>query len=83
MDNDVVLCTTANRHISRCTTDFLMAHSVFVSRDEKRNSFLERLRSGRDTLFIISVNRNEYCQARRVLDDLEPRYRKRLTLNII
>ena len=83
MANDVVLCTTPNRHISRCTTDFLMAHAVFVSRDEKKNSLLERLRSGYDSLFVISVNRNEYGQARRVLDGLEPRYRKRLTMNIM
>lgn len=83
MANDVVLCTTENRRISQCTTDFLMSHSVFVSRDEKRNSLLERLRSGCDTLFVISVNRNEYSAARRVLDDLEPCYRKRLNLNII
>lgn len=83
MANDVVLCTTVNRRISQCTTDFLMSHSVFVSRDEKPVSIIERLRNGYDTLFVISVNRNEYCEARRVLDDLEPCYRKRLTLNIL
>lgn len=83
MANDVVLCTTMNRHICSCTTDFLMSHSVFVSRDEKPLSLLERLKNGYDTMFVISVNRNEYSAARRVLDDLEPCYRKRLTLNVI
>lgn len=83
IDKDVVLCTTGNAHIERRTADYLLKHEVPFSKRVERTSVFERLSSGHDRLFVISVNRNEYALARRVLDGLDPMYRNRLTLNVI
>lgn len=84
INKDVVLCETTNQKASKCTAELLMQSSIPFTRNTKRIPFFKREQyKGADEVWVISINRNEYTKARRMIDQLDLRYKKRLLLNVI
>lgn len=82
MDYDVILCKTYNELAGKNTCRYLMEHSISYSLSWLYVPFfLRNWSKGHKEVCVISVNRNDFFQARRSLRDLEERYRKRLIVN--
>jgi hypothetical protein len=84
INQDVVLCRTTSTHAGNVTTKKLMEDSISFNKYWKRIPFFLRDRfRGASEICIISINRNEYAAARRSIDCLEYKVRRRLKLNVL
>lgn len=84
INQDVVLCRTTSTHAGNVTTKKLMEDSISFNKYWKRIPFFLRDRfRGASEICIISINRNEYAVARRSIDCLEYKIRRRLKLNVL
>ncbi|MEE3357390.1 MAG: hypothetical protein VZR31_04845 [Lachnospiraceae bacterium] len=82
MNNDVILCRTYNELAGKHACRHLLNESISYSKSWMHIPFFLRSRfKGHSEVCIISINRNDYHTARRALDDLEPRIRRRLAVN--
>lgn len=82
--SSVVLCRTTSYHAGSVATKQLMEDSISFNKNWKRIPFFLRDRfKGASEICIISINRNEYAAARRSIDGLEHRVRRRLVLNVL
>ena len=81
--NDVELCRTTNSNASNQTVQALMEASIPFTKNCKRIPFFKRIRyNGAEQIWVISINPHRYGQARRVIDQIDTMYRKRLVLSI-
>ncbi len=84
VNRDVVLCETTYKAVSNRTSNLLLEQSVPFSKSWHRVPFFRRRNyNGASSVCVISINRTQYCHARRVLSLLERRDYDRLQLNII
>lgn len=84
INKDVVLCETTNHRVSNRTIAVLLQDSIAFTKNWKRVPFYKReAYQGASEVCVISINRNEYVQARRSIQKLERNYRDRLLLNVI
>ena len=79
--NDVELCRTTNEKAGNQTVQALMDARIPFTRNSKRIPFYKREQyNGAREFTVISINPHRYGQARRVIDQIDLMYRKRLTL---
>ena len=82
IDKDVELCRTTNERISNQAAQLLMENRIpFTKNWIKIPFFLREKYSGASQIYIISTNRNRYCQARQTIDQLEAPFKRRLVLS--
>ena len=79
--NDIELCRTTNHNAGNQTVQALMDASIPFTKNCKKIPFFKRLQyNGAEQMWVISINPHRYGQARRVIDQIDLMYRKRLTL---
>lgn len=82
IDRDIILCRTYCTAAGKRTCRFLLEHSISYSTLWFHIPFFLRQKcQGHEEMCIISINRNDYCAARRLLDLLDPGTRRRITIN--
>lgn len=80
-DNDIELCRTTNYKAGDQTIQALIEASIPFTRNLKRIPFFQRVQyNGANEMMVITINPNRYRQARRVVDQIDYIYRKRLVL---
>lgn len=80
--NDVELCRTTNSNASNQTVQALMEASIPFTKNCRRIPFFKRVQyNGAEKMWVISINPHRYGQARRVIDQIDTMYRKRLMLS--
>ncbi len=80
--NDIELCRTTNHKAGNQTVQALMDASIPFTKNCKRIPFFKRVQyNGAETMWVISINPHRYGQARRVIDQIDTIYRKRLMLS--
>lgn len=81
-DNDIELCRTTNNKAGNQTVQALLEASIPFTKNTKRISFFKREQyNGADRMWVITVNPHSYGQARRVIDQIDSSYRRRLVLS--
>lgn len=79
--NDIELCRTTNNKAGNQTVLALMEASIPFTKNCKRIPFFKRVQyNGANQVWVISINPHRYGQARRVIDQIDLIYRKRLML---
>ena len=79
--NDIELCRTTNSNAGNQTVQALMDASIPFTKNCKKIPFFKRLQyNGAEQMWVISINPHRYGQARRVIDQIDLMYRKRLML---
>lgn len=82
IDRDVVLCKTYNFHAGRSLCRCLIEASIPFKKEIRHIPFFMReSHNGNDEICIISINRNQYHNARKTLDGLDRKYKDRLLIN--
>lgn len=82
IDKDVELCRTTNERISNQAAQLLIENQIPFTRNWiKIPFFLREKYRGASQIYIISTNRNRYCQARKTIDQLEAPFKRRLVLS--
>lgn len=82
IDKDVELCRTTNERISNQAAQLLIENQIPFTRNWiKIPFFLREKYRGASQIYVISTNRNRYCQARRTIDQLEAPFKRRLVLS--
>ena len=80
--NDVELCRTTNVKAGDQTIQALMNARIPFTRNSKRIPFYKRVQyNGAREFTVISINPHRYGQARRVIDQIDSLYRRRLVLS--
>ena len=80
--NDVELCRTTNERAGTQTVQALMDARIPFTRNSKRIPFYKRDQyNGAREFTVISINPHRYGQARRVIDQIDVLYRRRLVLS--
>ncbi len=80
--NDVELCRTTNETAGAQTVQALMEARIPFTRNSKRIPFYKREQyNGAREFTVISINPHRYGQARRVIDQIDTLYRRRLVLS--
>ena len=80
--NDIELCRTTNHKAGNQTVQALMDASIPFTKNCKRIPFFKRVQyNGAEEMWVISINPHRYGQARRVIDQIDMMYRKRLVLS--
>lgn len=80
--NDVELCRTTNEKAGNCTVQALMEARIPFTRNSKRIPFYQREQyNGAREVTVISINPHRYGQARRVVDQIDSLYRRRLLVS--
>lgn len=80
--NDVELCRTTNETAGIQTVQALMEARIPFTRNSKRIPFYKRDKyNGAREFVVISINPHRYGQARRVIDQIDSLYRRRLVLS--
>ena len=80
--NDVELCRTTNVTAGNQTVQALMDARIPFTRNSKRIPFYKREQyNGAREFTVISINPHRYGQARRVIDQIDTLYRRRLVLS--
>ena len=80
--NDVELCRTTNEKAGNQTVQALMDARIPFTRNSKRIPFYKREQYNCAREFtVISINPHRYGQARRVIDQIDTLYRRRLVLS--
>lgn len=79
--NDIELCRTTNHSAGNQTVQALMDASIPFTKNCKKIPFFKRIQyNGAEQMWVISINPHRYGQARRVIDQIDLMYRKRLML---
>ena len=82
IDKDIELCWTTNERISDIATTLLIHNQIPFTKNWIHIPFFFREKfHGAKQIYIISTNPNRYSQARRAIDQMEPKYRRRLRLS--
>lgn len=80
--NDVELCRTTNENAGEQTIQALLEARIPFTRNSKRIPFYKREQyNGAREFTVISINPHRYGQARRVIDQIDTLYRRRLVLS--
>lgn len=80
--NDIELCRTTNEKAGNQTVQALMDARIPFTRNSKRIPFYKREQyHGAREFVVISINPHRYGQARRVIDQIDSLYRRRLVLS--
>ena len=80
--NDVELFRTTNVKAGDQTIQALMNARIPFTRNSKRIPFYKRVQyNGAREFTVISINPHRYGQARRVIDQIDSLYRRRLVLS--
>ena len=80
--NDVELCRTTNEKAGNQTVQALLEARIPFTRNSKRIPFYKREQyDGAREFTVISINPHRYGQARRVIDQIDTLYRRRLVLS--
>jgi len=80
--NDIELCRTTNNKAGNQTVQALMDASIPFTKNAKKISFFKREQyNGANMMWVITVNPHRYGQARRVIDQIDSSYRRRLVLS--
>ena len=80
--NDIELCRTTNQNAGAQTVQALMDARIPFTRNSKRIPFFKREEyDGAREFVVISINPHRYGQARRVIDQIDSMYRRRLVLS--
>lgn len=80
--NDIELCRTTNHKAGNQTVQALMDASIPFTKNCKKIPFFKRVQyNGAEEMWVISINPHRYGQARRVIDQIDMMYRKRLVLS--
>lgn len=82
INKDIELCRTTNARISDQAAQLLMENQIPFTKNWIRIPFFLRERfHGASQIYVISTNRNRYCQARRTIDQMDPIFKRRLVLS--
>lgn len=80
-DNDIELCRTTNQRASNKLVQALVEASIPFTKNSKRIPFFKRIKyKGATEMLVITINPHRYGQARRVIDEIDRVYRRRLVL---
>ena len=80
--NDIELCRTTNERAGNQTVQALVDARIPFTRNSKRIPFFQREQYGGAREFtVISINPHRYGQARRVIDQIDTLYRRRLMVS--
>ena len=80
--NDIELCRTTNEKAGNQTVQALMEARIPFTRNSKRIPFYKREQyNGAREFTVITINPHRYGQARRVIDQIDTLYRRRLLLS--
>ena len=79
--NDIELCRTTNEKAGIQTIQALVNAHIPFTRNSKRIPFYKREQyNGAREFTVISINPHRYGQARRVVDQMDTLYRRRLVV---
>lgn len=80
--NDVELCTTTSGRIGEKTARVLLENRVSFTKNKKRIPFYRRDKyKGAKAVWVIKTSPRQYCQARRLIDQMDMFYKERLVLS--
>ena len=80
--NDIELCRTTNQKASNQTIEALLNAHIPFTKNYKRIPFFQRVQyNGASEMLVITINPHRYGQARRVIDQIDSIYRRRLVLS--
>lgn len=80
--NDIELCRTTNQKASNQTVQALLDARIPFTKNSKRIPFFKRDQyNGASEVMVITINPHRYGQARRVIDQIDSIYRRRLVLS--
>ena len=80
--NDIELCRTTNHKAGNQTVQALLDASIPFTKSCKKIPFFKRMMyNGAEQMWVISINPHRYGQARRVIDQIDTIYRRRLMLS--
>ena len=80
--NDIELCRTTNRKAGNQMVQALVDAHIPFTRNSKRIPFYKREQyHGAREFTVISINPHRYGQARRVVDQIDILYRRRLLIS--
>ena len=80
--NDIELCRTTNEKASNQTVQALVNAHIPFTQNYERIPFFKRVQyNGAREMLVISINPRRYGQARRVIDQIDNIYRRRLVLS--
>jgi len=80
--NDIELCRTTNVKASNQTVQALLNARIPFTQNYKRIPFFKRVQyNGAREFLVITTNPHNYSQARRVIDQIDSLYRRRLVLS--
>ena len=80
--NDIELCRTTNPRVGKRTAEALMDASIPFSKSFRQIPFYQRMKyQGAKEEVVIMINPNRYGQARRVIDQMDMIYKKRLVVS--
>lgn len=79
--NDIELCRTTNMKAGNQTVQALVDAHIPFTRNSKRIPFYKREQyNGAREFTVITINPHRYGQARRVVDQMDTLYRRRLVV---
>lgn len=79
---DIELCRTTSRNAGQQTVEALVESRIPFTKISKRIPFFQREKyHGATEVHVISINMEQYGQARRVIDHMETLYRKKLVVS--
>lgn len=79
INKDIELCYTVNERISEYAVRALIENRIPFTKNLINIPFFLRERfHGAKQMYVISINYNLYSQARRIIDQLDPAYKRRL-----
>lgn len=80
--NDIELCRTTNKKAGNQTIQALVDAHIPFTRNSKRIPFYKREQyNGAREFTVITINPHRYSQARRVVDQMDTLYRRRLVVS--
>ena len=80
--NDIELCRTTNQKASNQTIQALLNAHIPFTQNYERIPFFKRVQyNGAREMLVISIHPRRYGQARRVIDQIDNIYRRRLVLS--
>ena len=80
--NDIELCRTTNHKASSQTVQALLNARIPFTQNSKRIPFFKRVQyNGATEMMVITINPHRYGQARRVIDQIDTMYKRRLVLS--
>lgn len=79
--NDIELCRTTNQNASHHTKEALINAHIPFTLSTQRIPFFQRMQyNGASEMLVITINPHRYGQARRVIDQIDKIYRRRLVV---